>query len=110
MEGPHLAQLLPAAPKFRLRRVTLPWPRTWAFAPLSPMLSGCSSPEWLSTTSLRPAAERVAELAAADAAATRRVHLLAVCPPAVPNLPARPRRAKPRGCYSALKPPTSCLL
>ena len=23
-EGPHLAQLLPAAPKFRLRRVTLP--------------------------------------------------------------------------------------
>ena len=36
-EGPHLAQLLPAAPKFRLRRIPYPFgPPTWAFAPLSP--------------------------------------------------------------------------
>ena len=35
----------------------------------------------------------------------RRVHLLAVCQPAVPNISACPRRTKPPGRYSALKPP-----
>ena len=33
MEGPHLAQLLPAAPKFRLRRVTLPLATNLGFCP-----------------------------------------------------------------------------
>ena len=32
-EGPHLAQLLPAAPKFRLRRVTLPLATNLGFCP-----------------------------------------------------------------------------
>ena len=38
-EGPHLAQLLPAAPKFRLRRIlsTKPWVAHLGVAPLSPM-------------------------------------------------------------------------
>ena len=33
MEGPHLAQLLPAASKFRLRRVTLPLATNLGFCP-----------------------------------------------------------------------------
>ena len=33
VEGPHLAQLLPAAPKFRLRRVTLPLATNLGFCP-----------------------------------------------------------------------------
>ena len=38
-EGPHLAQLLPAAPKFRLRRIlsTKSWVAHLGVAPLSPM-------------------------------------------------------------------------
>ena len=62
-------------------------------------------PEWLSTTSLRQRRREWRSGHRPMQRPLRRVHLLAVCPPAVPNLSARPRWTKPRGRYSALKPP-----